>query len=217
MNTTEIKKEEIKAEAPAANEEAKAAAPAANEKANHVQRTRSNRFGRNNRNNRPNNKNANGSNMEEKLVKIKKICKTTKGGRRMRFSALVVIGNRNGKVGFGIGKSVEVPDAIKKAIKNARNNVYDVLINKKGTMFHEVVGKHAAAKVLIKPAKEGTGIIAGGAIRSVIELAGFKDVYTKNLGKNTPLNMIQATVNGLISQTTPKKVAFLRDKELKDL
>lgn len=157
------------------------------------------------------------SGFEEKLVGLKRISKTTKGGRRMRFSALMVIGDKNGKVGYGIGKAGEVPAAIKKAIKNARNNVTKVVINKKGTVYHEVVGRAAASKVLIKPAVPGTGIVAGGAIRAVIELAGYKDVYTKNLGSNTKMNMVQATIKGLLSQKHPKTIANLRDKDIKDL
>lgn len=157
------------------------------------------------------------SGFEEKVVDIKRISKTTKGGRRMRFSALVVIGDKNGKVGYGIGKSAEVPNAIKKAIKNARNSVKKVIMNKRGTVYHEVIGTEAASKVLIKPAKPGTGIVAGGAIRAVIESAGFKDVYTKNLGSNTKMNMVQATINGLLSQKHPSTIASLRDKEVKDL
>lgn len=157
------------------------------------------------------------SGFEEKVVDIKRISKTTKGGRRMRFSALVVIGDKNGKVGFGIGKSGEVPNAIKKAIKNARNSVKKVIMNKRGTVYHEVIGTKAASKVLIKPAKPGTGIVAGGAIRAVIEAAGFKDVYTKNLGSNTKMNMVQATLAGLLSQKHPSTVAKLRDKDIANL
>ncbi|MDE7433630.1 MAG: 30S ribosomal protein S5 [Mycoplasmoidaceae bacterium] len=157
------------------------------------------------------------SGFEEKVVDIKRISKTTKGGRRMRFSALVVIGDKNGKVGYGIGKSGEVPNAIKKAIKNARNSVKKVIMNKRGTVYHEIVGRAAASKVLIKPAKPGTGIVAGGAIRAVIEAAGFKDVYTKNLGSNTKMNMVQATLEGLLNQKHPNTVAKLRDKDIKNL
>ena len=153
----------------------------------------------------------------EKVVAIKRISKTTKGGRNMRFSVLVVIGDKKGQVGFGMGKSAEIPNAMKKASKNARNNVTKVTMNKKGTLYHEVVGKSCAAKVLLKPAPEGTGIVAGGAIRAVIELAGFKDVYTKNLGKNTAVNMIRATVNGLKQQKTPSYIANMRDKKVSEL
>lgn len=154
---------------------------------------------------------------EEKIVGVKKISKTTKGGRNMRFSALAVIGDKKGMVGFGIGKSIEVPVAIKKALKSAKNNMYKIKMNKNFTVYHEVIGKHGAGRVLVKPAPEGTGIIAGGPIKIVLELAGFKDVYSKNLGRNTPLNMVRATVKGLQSQKSPKEFANLRDKQLKDL
>jgi len=155
--------------------------------------------------------------MSEKVVAIKRISKTTKGGRNMRFSVLVVVGDKKGSVGFGMGKSVEIPNAMKKATKNARNNITKVTMNKRGTLYHEVVGKSCAAKVLLKPAPEGTGIVAGGAIRAVIEAAGFKDVYTKNMGKNTAVNMIRATINGLKAQKTPAYIASMRDKQVKDL
>lgn len=157
------------------------------------------------------------SEYEEKIVKINRISKTTKGGRNLRFSALVVIGNRKGKVGFGIAKALEVPNAIKKALHSAEKNIREVHINKHGTIYHEVIGRSGAAKVLLKPAPSGTGIIAGGSIRAVIELAGYTDIYTKNLGKNTPVNMISATLNGILKQLTPKRVAHLRGKQLKDL
>lgn len=153
----------------------------------------------------------------EKVVAIKRISKTTKGGRNMRFSVLVVIGDKKGTVGFGMGKSAEIPNAMKKAAKNARNNLAKVTMNKKGTLYHAVVGKSCAAKVLLKPAPEGTGIVAGGAIRAVVELAGFKDVYTKNMGKNTAVNMIRATVNGLKAQKTPSYIAQMRDKKVSEL
>lgn len=154
---------------------------------------------------------------EEKVVGVKRISKTTKGGRSMRFSALVIIGDKKGLVGFGMGKSIEVPVAIKKALKNAKNNMFRVKMNKNATLYHEVIGKHGAGKVLVKPAREGTGIIAGGPIKVVLELAGFRDVYSKNLGKNTSLNMVRATIKGLLSQKTPKEIAALRDKKLSEL
>ncbi len=173
----------------------------------------------NNRNNfaRPNNNRKNqprrsslGDNFEER-VKIKRISKTTKGGRHMRFSALVIVGDKNGRVGFGIGKANETPNAIKKAIKNARKSLIKVNMTSKGTLFHEIIGKKGASKVLIKPAPEGTGIIAGGVIRDVIELAGFKDAYTKNLGSNTALNMVTAVIEGLKHQLLPNQVKKARD------
>lgn len=154
---------------------------------------------------------------EEKIVGVKRISKTTKGGRNMRFSALVVIGDKKGFVGFGMGKSIEVPVAIKKALKDAKNNMFKIKMNKNATVYHEVIGKHGAGKVLIKPAPEGTGIIAGGPIKIVLELAGFKDVYSKNLGRNTSLNMVRATIKGLLSQKSPKEFAMLRDKDIKNL
>ena len=157
-----------------------------------------------------NRRNAPVDNFEEKIIKIKHISKTTKGGRRMRFSALAVIGDHNGRVGFGIGKATEVPNAIKKAIKNARKNIITVAMNKRHTVFHEAIGRAGASKVLLKPAPEGTGIIAGGVIRAVVELAGFKDLYTKNLGSNTALNMVFAVIDGLKSQLIPAKVKEAR-------
>jgi len=154
---------------------------------------------------------------EEKVVQIKRISKTTKGGRSMRFSALVVIGNKKGEVGFGMGKSIEVPNAIKKAIKNANNNIHFVKINKNGTVYHENYGKHSAAKILVKKAPKGTGIIAGGATRCVVELAGYHDIYTKSMGSSTPINVIRATIDALENQLTPRVVANLRDKKLSEL
>lgn len=153
---------------------------------------------------------------EEKVVAIKRISKTTKGGRNMRFSVLIVVGDRKGSVGFGIGKSLEIPNAMAKATKNAKNNIVKVKINH-GTIYHDVIGKACAAKILLKPAKKGTGLVAGGAIRAVVELAGYTDIYTKNLGKNTAQNMIQATINGLKQQMTPEYIAEMRDKKVSEL
>lgn len=157
------------------------------------------------------------SNFEERVLKIKRISKTTKGGRIMRFSALVVIGDKKGTVGFAMAKSNEVPDAIKKAIKKANNNLFKIKMNKNATVYHEVRKKHGASEVLIKPAPQGKGIVAGTTVRAILELAGFADVYTKSLGSNTPINVIHATIKGLTSQLSPKEIANLRDKELKDL
>lgn len=154
---------------------------------------------------------------EEKIVNIKRISKTTKGGRVMRFSALVIIGDKKGVVGFGMGKSNEVPDAIKKAIKNANNNLFTIKMNKRGTVYHEVIGKHGASKILLKPAPVGKGIVAGGAARAVVELAGFQDVYTKSLGSNSPINVIRATINGLTQQFSPSEIAKARDKNITEL
>lgn len=148
----------------------------------------------------------------EKVVQIKRISKTTKGGRAMRFSAVVVIGDKKGQVGFGMGKSIEVPDAIKKAIKNANNNIHRVKMTKKGTIFHENIARLGASRILIKPAPEGTGIIAGGSVRAVVELAGYSDIYTKVLGSSTPINAIRTTVKALEEQFTPNEIRKLRSK-----
>ncbi|WP_406647738.1 30S ribosomal protein S5 [Malacoplasma iowae] len=211
--------EEIKNQSTAQNEQVK-------EDKKVLKKTETNNKFSSNRPNKDNNKDSNSrekaprtsmTGYEEKVVGVKRISKTTKGGRNMRFSALVVIGDKKGSIGFGMGKSIEVPVAIKKALKNAKNNMVKVKMTKKATVFHETIGKHGAGRVLLKPAVEGTGIIAGGPIKVVLELAGFKDVYSKNLGKNTSLNMIRATVKGLLSQKTPKEIAHLRDKKLSEL
>ncbi len=157
------------------------------------------------------------SGFEERVIGIKRISKTTKGGRVMRFSALVVIGDKNGTVGFGMGKSNEVPDAIKKAIKNANNNLYTIKMNKRGTLYHEVYGRHGAAKVMLKPAAQGRGIIAGGSVRAVVELLGFKDISAKSMGSTTPINVIRATIDGLTKQFSPSDVAKARDKNIRTL
>ncbi len=149
---------------------------------------------------------------EEKVVQIKRISKTTKGGRNMRFSAVVVIGDKKGQVGFGMGKSIEVPDAIKKAIKNANNNIHRVKMTKKGTVYHENIARLGASRILIKPAPEGTGIIAGGSVRAVVELAGYSDIYTKVLGSSTPVNAIRTTIKALEEQYTPSEIKKLRSK-----
>ncbi|ATG97187.1 30S ribosomal protein S5 [Mesoplasma lactucae] len=146
---------------------------------------------------------------EEKVVTIRRVTKVTKGGRHFRFAAVVVVGNKKGQVGFGTGKANEVPDAIKKAVKEARKNLITVPL--RGTTIpHEILGTYGAGKVLIKPAKEGTGVIAGGPARAVIELAGISDIYAKSLGSNTPINMIRATLDGLANVQTLDRVNELR-------
>lgn len=133
----------------------------------------------------------------EVVVNIGRVTKVVKGGRRFRFNALVVVGNRNGLVGFGLGKAKEVPDAIKKAIDDAFKNI--VQVNIKGTTIaHDIEHKYNASKILLKPASEGTGVIAGGSARPVIELAGIKDVLTKSLGSNNPYNVVRATIDALV-------------------
>jgi small subunit ribosomal protein S5 len=154
---------------------------------------------------------------EEKTVMTKFINKTTKGGRRSRFSALVIVGNRKGKVGYGIGKSKEISVAVKKATDDAKKNVVNVLINKKGGLYHEIVAKSGATKILFKTAPVGSGIVAGGVIRTILELAGYKDVCSKNMGSGSPINMAQTTIQALTSQKTPMQIAESRGLSMKQL
>ena len=152
----------------------------------------------------------------EKVVAINRVSKTVKGGRIMKFSALVVVGDGNGTVGFGLGKSGEVPDAIRKGIEDAKKNMVKVPL--KGTTIpHEIVGKFGAGEVLMRPAAPGTGVIAGGPVRAVIEVAGIKDIRTKSLRSNNPCNVVRATINGLASCTTAKEVAEKRGKSVKEI
>ncbi|MFV0499352.1 MAG: 30S ribosomal protein S5 [Bacilli bacterium] len=154
---------------------------------------------------------------EEKVVKIGRITKVVKGGRRMRFNALVVVGNKKGQVGFGTGKAKEVPEAIKKAIQDAKKNLIKVPIVDGRTIPHEIIGKHGAGKVFLKPAGKGTGIIAGGPVRDVLELAGIHDILSKSQGSNTPINIVRATVNGLESLRTASQIAELRGKSPEEI
>ena len=149
---------------------------------------------------------------EETVVEINRIAKTVKGGRRMRFSALVVIGNKKGKYGFGTGKAAEVPDAIKKALEAAKRNTFELHIVKGGTLAHEIIGKFGACQVFLKPAPEGTGIIAGGPVRAILELAGIRNVTSKVYGSRAPINIIRATHNGLSNLKSYKQVQALRAK-----
>ena len=154
---------------------------------------------------------------EERVVTINRVTKVVKGGRRFRFAALVVIGDKNGRVGFGTGKANEVPDAIKKAIEDAKKNVFNVAIVNGTTIPHEIVGKFGAGEILLRPASEGTGVIAGGAVRDVLELAGFSDILSKCLGSRTPVNMVSATINALQNLKTIEETARLRDKKPQEI
>ncbi|GHU57639.1 30S ribosomal protein S5 [Clostridia bacterium] len=152
----------------------------------------------------------------EKVVKIKRVSKTVKGGRVMKISALVVVGDGNGVVGFGMGKSGEVPDAIRKGIDDAKKNIVQITL-KGATIPHEVVGKYGAGAVLMRPAPEGTGVIAGGAVRAVVEAAGIKNIRTKSLRSNNACNAVRATMQGLLSLRGAEEVAALRGKSVKEM
>ena len=147
---------------------------------------------------------------EEKVISISRVSKSTKGGRKMSFSATVVVGDRKGKVGLGTGKAAEVPEAISKAIKSAEKNIILVNLVDDRTLSHEITGVCGAAKVLVRPAKEGRGIIAGGPVRNVLELAGVKDIVSKSLGSNTQINTARATMDALKKQKSLNHVATLR-------
>jgi len=151
--------------------------------------------------------------LQEKLVEVNRVAKVVKGGRTMRFSALMVVGDGNGHVGCGTGKAAEIPDAIRKGIEDAKKNMVTVPM-KDTTITHEIVGEFGAGRVLLKPAKEGTGVIAGGAVRAVVELAGIKDIRTKCLRSNNKKNVVKATIAGLASLKEAETVAKLRGKEV---
>ena len=153
---------------------------------------------------------------EERVIHISRVSKTVKGGQNMRFAALVVIGDRKGRVGKGIGKSTEVPDAIRKGIEEAKKNIVEVSIVN-GTIPHETLGEFAAAQIVMKPAANGTGVIAGGPVRSVCELAGITDIRTKSIGSNNPNNMVNATIEGLKSLKSAEEVARLRGKSVDEI
>ncbi len=154
--------------------------------------------------------------LKEKVVSINRVSKTVKGGRIFKFAALVVVGDGNGTVGFGLGKSGEVPDAIRKGIEDAKKNLIKVSL--KGTSIpHEIVGEFGAGRVLLKPAPEGTGVIAGGQVRAVVEVAGIKDIRTKALRSNNACNVVRATINGLANLRTAEEVAAIRGKSVEQI
>lgn len=154
--------------------------------------------------------------LQERVVAINRVSKTVKGGRIMKFSALVVVGDQNGTIGFGLGKSGEVPDAIRKGIEDAKKNLMTIPL-KGTTISHEVVGKFGAGVVLMKPAAPGTGVIAGGPVRAVVETVGIKDIRTKALRSNNPCNVVRATINGLAQLRSAETVAATRGKSVKEI
>ncbi len=154
--------------------------------------------------------------LEERVVSINRVTKVVKGGRNFRFSCLVVVGDKNGHVGVGTGKALEIPDAIRKGVEDAKKNlIYVPMVNT--TIPHEIIGESGAGKVLLKPAKQGSGVIAGGPVRAVLELAGIRDIRTKSLRSNNARNMVNATIAGLSQLTTVEEVAKLRGKSVEEI
>ena len=155
--------------------------------------------------------------LEDRVVVIKRVTKVVKGGRNMRFTALVVVGDRNGHVGAGLGKATEIPEAIRKGKEDAMKKLIEVPIDENGSIPHDFIGKFGSAEVLMKKSPEGTGIIAGGPARAVLELAGYKNIRTKSLGSNNKQNVVLATIEGLKAVKTPEDVARLRGKSVEEI
>ena len=155
-------------------------------------------------------------NLKDQLISVNRVTKVVKGGKNLSFAALVVVGDESGHVGFGTGKAKEVPNAIKKAVEAAKKNLIKVTLIE-GTLPHEIIGEYGAGRVLLKPAKEGTGVIAGGAVRAVLQSLGVHNVRTKILGSNNPHNVIRATFDGLLRMKDPYEVARLRGKQVEEL
>ena len=160
---------------------------------------------------------ANALDLQDRVVAINRVTKVVKGGRTFRFAALVVVGDGNGHVGFGLGKANEVPEAIRKGKEDAKKNIILIEKNENDSLYHEILGHFSAAKVLMRPAPEGTGVIAGGAVRAVLELAGIRNIVTKSLGSNNKHNVVKATIEGLQKAKTPATVARLRGKTVEEL
>ena len=155
--------------------------------------------------------------LNDKVVTIKRVTKTVKGGRNMRFTALVVVGDGNGHVGAGLGKAVEIPEAIRKGKEDAVKHIVEINLDENNSITHDFIGKYGSANVLLKKAPEGTGIIAGGPARNVLEIAGIKNIRTKSLGSNNKTNVVLATLTGLCALKTPEEVAKLRGKSVEEI
>ena len=204
--------EEVKAEAAPAEEAPKENRPAPRgDRRPHGDRKGAPRGDRKDRKNGP--REAKDDGLEERVVFINRVSKTVKGGRRMKFTALVVVGDHKGHYGFALSKAAEVPDAIKKATEAARKKLYSIHLVKGNTISHEVIGKYGACNVYLKPAPEGTGIIAGGPVRAILELAGVQNVCSKVYGSRAPINIIRATNQGLNNLKSYKAMKELRNKE----
>lgn len=160
--------------------------------------------------------NPEGLELKERLIAVSRVSKVVKGGKRFRFRALVAVGNGEGIVGIGIGKAKEVPDAVRKAVERAKKSLFSFPM-RKSTITHEVQGHFGSSCVLLKPAAPGTGVIAGGGVRAILEVAGVKDILTKSLGSNNPVNLAQATVKGLLSLKSPEEVALMRGSNVKEM
>ena len=204
MNEENVKQETVDTEEKTTKEET------VKEQKNNT-REKNRRPRRNNNNARPK------TDLEDKTVDINRVTKVGKGGRQMRFSATVVVGNRKGKVGLGTGKAKEMPDAVKKAKDAAIKNLINVELQDNRTISHEIIIKVGAVRVMLKPAAEGTGVKAGGPVRDVLELAGVKDVLSKSLGSSTKINMARATLKALAEQKSPSHVAELRGKTKEEI